>query len=479
MKLIRNRKGIGKRIVSFLIILILLLGFPMVSIGSSSDPYYMEALNQSIGQTGAYLIKTIGTPTYGSVGGDWSLIGLARSEMKLPEGYVDSYYKNVETILKEQQGNLTRNKYSEYSRLILALTSIGKDPIHVAGYDLTAKLADLEPVKKQGINGPIYALLALDSLDYPIPQKTEASVATTGEGTVRTTREELLKSILEKELSTGGFALSGSVADPDVTAAALQALSNYSSRREVKEIIERALAFLSSVQTSTGGFSGWSTSGTENTESIVQVLLALTSLGVNPAEDSRFTKTDEKGKKNNPLDALEGFRLQNGSYRHIPGGDSDLMATEQALLALVSYQRLLAGKEHLFRMGDVAGLSDSEGANYEYKILLNGKYLTFDQPPTNRKGRILVPMRAIFEALGADVEWNNDLRNVTGIIEGRQVRLAIGDNTAYVNGVPVSLDVPAVIEGGRTLVPVRFISESLDAEVTWDGKTNTAIIIKE
>lgn len=148
------------------------------------------------------------------------------------------------------------------------------------------------------------------------------------------------------------------------------------------------------------------------------------------------------------------------------------MATEQALLALVSYERLLAGKDPLFRMKDVAG----EGAGYDYKVMLNGKYLVFDQPPINRNGRILVPMRAIFEALGADVDWDNNLRRVTGTMEGREVQLTIGDTTAYINGTPALLDVPATIENSRTLVPVRFISESLDAEVNWDKITNTAII---
>ncbi len=452
------------RILCFIITTMLLVGMPMVSLGGESGSSVEAQIQQEIADTGAYLVKTIKTPTFGLVGGDWTLLGLARAELKLPEGFVDSYYKNVEATLAEKEGNLTRNKYSEYSRLILSLTAIGKDPTNAGGYDLTAMLSDLEKVKIQGINGPIYALLALDSLGYSIPQSSSAAI--------QTTRELLIDSILQRELPTGGFSLSGSVADPDVTAAALQALSNYSSKSEVKAAIERALAFLSSVQTKNGGFSGWTTNGEENTESIVQVILALTSLGIDPAEDSRFIKTDEKGNTYNALDALRTFRLKDGSYRHIPGGDADLMATEQALLALVSYERLLAGKDALFRMKDVAG----EGAGYDYKVMLNGKYLVFDQPPINRNGRILVPMRAIFEALGADVDWDNNLRRVTGTMEGREVQLTIGDTTAYINGTPALLDVPAMIENSRTLVPVRFISESLDADVNWDRTTNTAII---
>ncbi len=460
----RNRA----RILCLIITMVLLAGIPMVSFGGQTGLSGEAEIRQEISDTGAYLIKAIGTPAFGLVGGDWSLMGLARAELELPEGFAEGYYKNIQATLAEKEGNLTRNKYSEYSRLILALTAIGKDPTAAAGYDLTEKLSDLEQVKIQGINGPIYALLAFDCFDYPIPQSSTAAT--------QTTRELLIESILQRELPTGGFSLSGSIADPDVTAAALQALSNYSNRNEVKAAIERALAFLSSVQTEKGGFSGWTTNGEENTESIVQVILALTSLGIDPAKDSRFIKIDGNGRKYNAIDALGTFRLKDGSYRHIPGGDADLMATEQAMMALVSYKRLLEEKESFFRMKDLADSFDSEGAGYEYKVLLNGKYLVFDQPPINRNGRILVPMRAIFEALGADVEWDNTLRKVTGTMEGRQVQLIIGDPTAYVNETPVLLDVPAVIENGRTMVPVRFISESLDAEVSWDGTTNTAII---
>ncbi|HAF59928.1 MAG TPA: copper amine oxidase, partial [Clostridiales bacterium UBA9856] len=110
-------------------------------------------------------------------------------------------------------------------------------------------------------------------------------------------------------------------------------------------------------------------------------------------------------------------------------------------------------------------------------MLLNGRYLTFDQPPINRNGRVLVPMRAIFEALGADVDWDNNLRRAIGTLGARQVQLTIDSKTAYINGEPVELDVPAVIESSRTLVPVRVVSEGLDAKVDWDGITNTVIIV--
>lgn len=451
------------------IALILLISIPLNAFGASA--YLDNDISRQIEATGAYLVKTINNPSYGTVGGDWAIIGLARSEFDMPSGYVEKYVKNIETLMTEKKGELTRNKYSDYSRLILALTALGKDPTDIAGYDLTAKLSDLEAVGKQGVNGPIYALIALDSFDYEIPPKADASV--------QASRELFLKSILDRELPNGGFSLSGSVADPDVTAAALQALSNYSNRSEVKAAIERALTFLSFSQTDKGGFSGWTTNGTENAESIVQVILALTSLGIDPSEDSRFIKIDEKGKKYNALNALDTFRLKDGSYLHIFGGNADLMATEQAMMALVSYERLLAQKNSFFKMEDLVGSPTSQGASYRYKVLLNGNYLTFSQPPINISGRILVPMRGIFEALGAKVDWDGRLRLVTGTFHERIIRLTVGESVAKVDGSEVKLEVPAVIENGSTLVPLRFISESLKAQVNWDPKTNTAIIIKE
>ena len=117
-------------------------------------------------------------------------------------------------------------KYTEYSRAIIGLTSIGKDPRNVAGYDLTSYLSDFNNVKKQGLNGPIFALIALNTHNYEIVKDDNASV--------QTTRDMLVDYILDKEISTGGWALSGSKADPDMTAMALQALAPYKNDEKVK-----------------------------------------------------------------------------------------------------------------------------------------------------------------------------------------------------------------------------------------------------
>ncbi|WP_257008389.1 L,D-transpeptidase family protein [Bacillus sp. FJAT-45350] len=104
------------------------------------------------------------------------------------------------------------------------------------------------------------------------------------------------------------------------------------------------------------------------------------------------------------------------------------------------------------------------------KVKVNNKELALPQEPIVRNGRILVPIRGIFEELGATVSWNPSNQTVHAWNQTTNVSLGIGDRKATVNGKIVSLDVPAITQSGRTLVPVRFISESLGASVSWSGE---------
>ena len=112
----------------------------------------------------------------------------------------------------------------------------------------------------------------------------------------------------------------------------------------------------------------------------------------------------------------------------------------------------------------------------EIKVKLNGKNIAFDQPPIIENGRTLVPLRAIFEALGASVDWDNDTQTVTSAKDDTNIKLTINDKTMYVNGVSKTLDVPAKLLNGRTLVPVRAVSEAFDCKVDWENASNTVII---
>lgn len=99
-----------------------------------------------------------------------------------------------------------------------------------------------------------------------------------------------------------------------------------------------------------------------------------------------------------------------------------------------------------------------------------------DTPPTIVNGSTLVPVRAIFEALGATVEWDNDTRTATGTRGETTVVIQIDNMTAYVNGEPKTLAVPAQLINDRTMVPARFISEALGCDVTWYQDTQTAAV---
>lgn len=110
------------------------------------------------------------------------------------------------------------------------------------------------------------------------------------------------------------------------------------------------------------------------------------------------------------------------------------------------------------------------------KITINGDYVQFDQPPIIVNNRVLVPLRIIFEELGATVDYNNATRKVTGFKDGTSVNLTLGSKIAYINEKKVTLDVPANAVNGRTLVPARFIAESLGATVDWNNTERTVVI---
>ena len=112
-------------------------------------------------------------------------------------------------------------------------------------------------------------------------------------------------------------------------------------------------------------------------------------------------------------------------------------------------------------------------------VLLNGGYIEFpDVVPQNIEGRVLVPIRTISEEMGAEVLYEHETRTVTIIDGDNTIILNIGETTAYINDVENELDVPANVIDGRTMVPIRFVSEAMDSVVEWDGDTKTVIIFK-
>ena len=109
-------------------------------------------------------------------------------------------------------------------------------------------------------------------------------------------------------------------------------------------------------------------------------------------------------------------------------------------------------------------------------VVLNGNPVVFDVPPQIIDNRTMVPLRAIFEAMGANVDWNGDTQTVTAARGGTTVVMQVGNNVITVNGNAITLDVPPMIVDNRTLVPVRAVAESFGADVEWRPTTQTVFI---
>ncbi len=309
------------------------------------------SVQAAINETAALMYKNTPDPKIGTNSGEWTILSLARAGYGVPASYYEKYYANVVKELKEKNGVLSTVKYTEYSRLILGLTAIGKDVMNVGGYNLLEKLADFNGVKKQGINGPIFALIALDTKNYEIPVVDGISV--------QTTRDMLIDYILSKEITdkngvVGGWALSGNVPDPDITAMALQALAKYKNDKKVKPYIDRAVNVLANIQLDKGGYSSW---GSVNSESIAQVIVALTALGIDPATDTRFIK----GQGNWIISSIMDFYVAGGGFKHILSDGINGMATDQGMYALVAYNRFANGQSPLYDMTDVEIIENLEG----------------------------------------------------------------------------------------------------------------------
>ena len=286
---------------------------------------------EKIYQTTGDFMATLGTPGVGSTGGEWMTIGLTRSGRTVPAGYYDAVVEYVKANADANE-RLHRAKVTDNARIILALTAIGKDVTNVGGHNLLKGMDNMAYVQKQGINGPIFTLIALDSHNYP----------TMGD----VTREKLIQVILDAQLPGGGWNLSGENADTDMTAMAIQALAPYYKTNEtVKAAVDKALEALSALQRGDGGFGSW---GTVNSESCAQVIVALTALGIDPATDSRFVKNGST-----VLGALAGFYVDGGGFKHTADGERNGMATEQGYYALAAYYRFVNGQTSLYNMSDV------------------------------------------------------------------------------------------------------------------------------
>ena len=112
----------------------------------------------------------------------------------------------------------------------------------------------------------------------------------------------------------------------------------------------------------------------------------------------------------------------------------------------------------------------------EVTVVLDGKTMSFVVPPQIMNDRTMVPLRAIFEDMGASIVWNGDTQTVTATKDSTVVVLTIGSTSPTINGSVVTIDQPGVIVDGRPLAPLRFVAEAFGATVAWNDDTKTASI---
>lgn len=429
-------------------------------------------------------LANIPTLGFGTTAGEWTAMDLLRGLYtggdyinNISSTYFSDYIGVFEQKMIDTKGQLHRVKYTEYSRLMLALSSLGYDVHNVAPHyrdgDYSGTVVDgatagataysydiplIYSVKnstlyKQGINGPIWVLIAMNTGGYAFytkdqiqagmdgtnaeiakklaayapsqmflkdpdtsaytvieaedPNFVEASGIRSPKGVA--TEGKQIEYILSREITqtdgtVGGWALTGSTPDPDITGMALQALAPYYldearfnaakngayyddtmtfayTYAELKSAVERAVLVMSQKQLANGGFSSW---GTTNSESVAQVIVALTELGMDPMGTAvslptlnttcSFIKAGEERDgvtTNNMIDNIltfwakeSGSTADVGGFKHVTTGadggggsgtDVNAMATDQALYALIAYDRYLNGKNKLYDMTDMTG----------------------------------------------------------------------------------------------------------------------------
>ncbi|WP_053955275.1 PQQ-binding-like beta-propeller repeat protein [Inediibacterium massiliense] len=258
------------------------------------------------------IIKTIGYYNRKETYDDWEMFAINAAGTQNEQ--MKRSLQELENKIKEKG---VGSFMTDYERTTIAILSGGGDPTNLGGINLIDKIVNW-PNLSQGINAPIWGLIALDAANGEIPA-----------GSIHT-RDSLIDYILTHMSGEGWAFGGGSVADPDMTGMALYALAPYKERPDVKLAGQRAIKWLSENQLETGEFGSW---GTECSESISQVIMGLTAWGIDP-QSPEFTK-----KKGNAVTALLNYQVENGMFKHTDIADPNFGTPQglQALAALNEY----------------------------------------------------------------------------------------------------------------------------------------------
>ena len=303
---------------------------------------YEEYLNNVL----EYVKAETYNPSLGSTYGEWAVLAEARGNVSASVWY-DKYLSNMATTVASKNGKLdntsTQTKHTEYSRVILALTSLGEDATKFTGsngtvYNLVEPLFEKNGstyrVSEQGNNGTAFALIALDSGNYY------------DNATGTTARNAWIKSLCDAQINNGAWGIDADFpgSNVDMTAMVVQALAPYcSTNANVKDAVDKAVKWLSAEYQKTGDYG--------SSESAAQVIVALSALNIDAKIDSRF--------QHNGISVLSNFLSyadpNSKGFLHDkqPNSTVNQMASEQAAYTLVAYDRYVNGSKRLYDMSDV------------------------------------------------------------------------------------------------------------------------------
>ncbi len=270
-------------------------------------PFDKNALGTSVETAVAYVLA--------NQVGEWEAIALKQAGKTLPA----SYLENVKKVVNEKQGKFAR--ITDTERYALGILAAGENPTNFEGYNLIEAIYNGD-LTKQGLNGVVYGLLALDSASFEVPENATW------------TREKLVNHLLENQNEDGGWSWDGSAtSDIDTTAMVLTALAGYQDQAEVKVHIDIAVEFLSSK---------YLAGKIDNSSTAAQVVIALSALGVD-ANGKLFAKDGSS-----LIGFLLSFQNADGGFDWQGGDESDVFSTAQGFQAIVAYQLFVNGAGSLY-----------------------------------------------------------------------------------------------------------------------------------
>lgn len=329
------------RMITGVLLLAITIVTPVKAVVSRND------IDSMVDSTVSYLLSAKPEPVYGD---EWSIIAMARSNRVVPQDYYQKYYASVERKVKEElkkadpfTPDYANNDYTsntDLEKIIIALNAIGKDTTNVAGVNLNELLLNKEDLGNNGVSELTYALIALDSKNY---KDSATSI---------NTRESIINKMLSLRTQDGGFSWdsTAAIADNDTTAMAVQALSKYTDKPEVKAVVDKCVDILKNAQTTKGDYEGSYMGSTyESPCTTAQVIVMLSTLNIDATKsENGFVKQVDL------IDVIKEYYFAGGGFKNSSYDTApDSYATDQLLYSLVAYLRLIDGKNSLYDMTDV------------------------------------------------------------------------------------------------------------------------------